>query len=83
VQPVRDEQANAIVIAIVIAIATVIVRQVWMAASRSSGCRARLPVGAATQMIAGSNQIVSAPRRLGAALSSGQCLVLQKGVWVC
>jgi hypothetical protein len=39
-----------------------------MAASLWSGCRPRLPVGAAFQLIAGSNQIVSEPRRLSAAL---------------
>ena len=33
-----------------------------------SGCRPRLPVGAASQIMVGSNQIVSAPRRLSASL---------------
>jgi len=45
-----------------------IVRQVWMAASLSSGWRPRLPVGAAPHIMAGSNQIVSEPRRLSASL---------------
>lgn len=47
---------------------TFIVRQVWMAASLSSGWRPRLPVGAAPHIMAGSNQIVSEPRRLNASL---------------
>ena len=47
---------------------TFMVRQVWMAASLSQGRRPRLPVGAAAQVMAGSNQIVSEPRRLSASL---------------
>ena len=47
---------------------TFIARQVWIAASLLSGCRPRLPVGAASQVTAGPNQIVSAPQRLSAAL---------------
>jgi hypothetical protein len=58
---------------------TIIVRQVWMAASLSSGCRSRLPVGAASQVMEGSNQIVSEPRRLSASLWLGQFRVLSVG----
>jgi hypothetical protein len=47
---------------------TFIVRQVWIASTLQSGCRPRLPVGAASQVMAGSNQIVSEPRRLSALL---------------
>ena len=47
---------------------TFIVRQVWIAASLYSGCRPRLPVGSASQVMPGSNQIVSAPRRFSALL---------------
>ena len=43
---------------------TFIVRQVWIAAALWSGCRPRLPVGAASRIIAGSNQSVGDPRRL-------------------
>jgi hypothetical protein len=39
-----------------------------MSASLSSGWRPRLPVGAAAQVMAGLNQIVSEPRRLSALL---------------
>lgn len=49
-----------------------IVRQVWMAASLWSACRPRLPLGAASQVMEGSNQIVSEPRRLSAWLYLGQ-----------
>jgi hypothetical protein len=45
---------------------TFMVRQVRMAASLQSGCRLRLPVGAASEVMARSNQIVSKPRRLSA-----------------
>ena len=37
------------------------VRQVWMAASVNVGCRPRLPVGAASHCVPGSNQIDSEP----------------------
>ena len=47
---------------------TFMVRQVWIAASLQSGCRPRCPVGAASQVMAGSNQIVRKLRRLSAAL---------------
>jgi hypothetical protein len=36
-----------------------------------------LPVGAASQDMAGSNQIASEPRRLSASLQGGQFLVVQ------
>jgi hypothetical protein len=52
------------------------VRQVWIAASLSSRCRPRLPVGAASHVMPGSNQIVSDPRRFSASLWAGQFLVL-------
>ena len=38
---------------------TFIVRHVWTAASPYAGCRPRLPVGAASYIMAGLNQIVS------------------------
>lgn len=60
-----------------------IVRQVRMAASLSSGCRPRLPVGAASHVMAGSNRIVSKSRRFSALLRAGQVRVLQTGAWVC
>lgn len=41
-----------------------------------SGCRPRLPAGAASRVMAGSNEIVSATRRLSASLSAGQVRVL-------
>jgi len=53
--------------------------QVWIAASLSSDCRPRLPVGAVSQVMAGSNRIVSEPRRFSASLWVGQFLVLQAG----
>jgi hypothetical protein len=55
---------------------TCIVRQVWTAASLQTGCRPRLPVVCASQVISGSNQINSDPRRLGTLLSEGQFGVL-------
>jgi hypothetical protein len=45
-----------------------IVRHVWIAVSLWVCWRPRLPVGAASQIIPGSNQIVSEPRRLSASL---------------
>ena len=45
---------------------TFIVRQVRTAASLSTGCRPRLPVGRATHAMSGSNQTVSDPRRSSA-----------------
>ena len=59
---------------------TFIVRQVWIAASLQSGCRPRLSVGAASQIMARSNQIVSEPQRFSAALQAGQFLVLRRQV---
>jgi hypothetical protein len=56
-----------------------IVRHVRIAASLQSGCRPRLPVGAAFHVMAGSNRIVREPRRLSASLSVGQFPVLQVG----
>ncbi len=47
---------------------TFIERQVWMTASLELRWRPRLPVGTASQLIAGSNQIVREPRRLSASL---------------
>lgn len=47
---------------------TFIVRQVWMAASLQAGCRPRLPVGLASHVISGSDQIVSGSRRFSASL---------------
>jgi hypothetical protein len=47
---------------------TFIVRQVWIAASLNARDRPRLPDGSAPQIISGSNQIVSEPRRLSALL---------------
>jgi hypothetical protein len=47
---------------------TFIVRHVWTAASLQVCWRPRRPVGAASQFISGSNQIVSEPRRLSASL---------------
>jgi len=55
---------------------TFIVRQTCIAASLNSGCRPRLPVGAACQVISGSNQIDSEPRCFSAVLYEGQFLVL-------
>jgi hypothetical protein len=55
---------------------TFIVRQVWMAASLSSRWWPRVPVGAASQVMAGSNQIVSEPWRLSALLQAGRFRVL-------
>jgi hypothetical protein len=40
------------------------VRQVWIAASLKCCCQPRLPLGGGTQIISGSNQIDSDPRRL-------------------
>ena len=51
---------------------TFIVRQVWMAASLRSDCRPRLPVGAASQVRAESNQIADRPRHFGASWQAGQ-----------
>ena len=69
-----------------------IARRVWIAAALSSDRRPRLPVGAASQVMAGSNQpygdcgqsptgqwIVSDPRRLSASFYAGRFLVLQAG----
>jgi hypothetical protein len=61
---------------------TFIVRHVWIAfvgkavrrtvfrssSPLQSGCRPRLQVGAASQFMAGSNQIASEPQRLSASL---------------
>ena len=47
-----------------------------MAASLNSGCRPRLPVGAACHDISGSNQIDSEPRCFNAKLYEGQFFVL-------
>jgi hypothetical protein len=55
---------------------TFIERQVWIAASLQVRWRPRLPVGAASQVMAGSNQMVSEPLRLSASLQAGQFLVL-------
>jgi hypothetical protein len=55
---------------------TFIDRHVWIAASLWSGCRPRFPVRSASQIMAGSNQIDSEPRRLIAVLYAGQFLVL-------
>jgi len=41
--------------------------------------RPRLPVGAASQVISGSNQIASEPRRLNASLQAGKFMVLELG----
>ena len=43
---------------------TFILRQVWMALSLQVCWRPRLPVAAASQIMAGSNQIVNEPQRL-------------------
>lgn len=56
---------------------TFTVRPVWMAVSLQGCWRPRLPVGAASRPIAGSNQIVSDPRRLSASPKAGQFLVLR------
>ena len=59
---------------------TSIVRQARIAASLQSGCRPRLPVGAASpQVMAGSNHIASEPRRFNASFQAGQFMVLQTG----
>ena len=55
------------------------VRQVWMAASPGPGWRPRLRVGVASHSIAGSNQIVTKPRRLGASPWAGPFVVLPVG----
>jgi hypothetical protein len=47
---------------------TFIERHVWMAASLQACWRPRLPVGRASQLISGSHQIVTEPRRLSASL---------------
>lgn len=47
-----------------------------MAASLNSGCRPRLPVGAACHGISGSNQIDSDPRCFSAELYDRQFFVL-------
>jgi hypothetical protein len=55
---------------------TFIERRAWMAASLRVRWRPRLPVGAASQRIPGSNQIVE-PRRLRASWWAGPFLALQ------
>jgi len=52
------------------------VRQVWIAASLNVGDLPLLPDGLACQFIAGSNQIVSDPRRFSASLKAAQFVVL-------
>lgn len=47
-----------------------------------TGWRPRFPSGAASQVMAGSNQIVSDPRRLSASLQTDQVRVLQVGAEV-
>jgi hypothetical protein len=58
---------------------TFIVGQVCMAASLSSGYRPRLPVGAASRGIVGSNRIATEPRRLGTLFYQGRPRVLHVG----
>jgi hypothetical protein len=55
---------------------TFIERQVWIAASLQVSWWPRLPVGAASHVMVGSNQMVSEPRRSSASLQAGQLLVL-------
>jgi hypothetical protein len=69
-RPIRRSRlsTNPVVWRSAIPNSTFIVRQVWIASSLQSGGRPRLPVGAASQVMVRSNQIVSEPRRLSALL---------------
>jgi hypothetical protein len=55
---------------------TFIARQVWIAAPLQAGWRPRLTVGAASQVMAGSDEFASEPRRFSALLQTGQFRVL-------